>query len=252
MKKLTMSLICIVFIVYANISVSAPNQVTAIIERIGEFSESGDGFTFTTKEGKEYYIYVANDLVQGGEYLVESEKKRTPVCLKLKPKDGMGDIAAVSKGACINSNPDKGWYISTAEPALVVRDFSGVTGNKIGSIPVNGEIKVVEKTNVKDSIGGHSGVWVKIEWKNSFGYVFDGFLKPVEKADETSSKEVVDLLKKFYMLNEKCQGGAGDRTMEFCGKRDNTWHLLTEKGWCHGREDQAEYEKVWAKCDVSS
>ena len=31
---------------------------------------------------------------------MESMKKGTPVCLKLHPKDDMGDIAAIIKGAC--------------------------------------------------------------------------------------------------------------------------------------------------------
>lgn len=166
----------IISMIYASISITRANQVTAMIKEMGDFSESGDGFSFTTKEGSEYYIYIANDYVKGGEYLLESQREGTFVCLTLDPKKEMGDITSVSRGACSNSS----WYISTAKPTLTVRNSPAIAGKKIGSIPTNGKVKILERTDNKDFIGGKSGEWVKIEWKDSFGYVFDSFLTPVE------------------------------------------------------------------------
>ncbi|QQZ31098.1 SH3 domain-containing protein (plasmid) [Thiothrix subterranea] len=189
-KKLTIA-VALTALAASSFTFAATDQVTAVIKEIGEVSESGDGFTFKTTDGNEYYIYAAEDFVKGGEYLTESEKKGTPVCLKLNPEHGMGDIAAVSKGACSSGKSTGDWYMSTAEPALTVRDSAGVTGKKIGSVPVNGKVKVVEKTGVQDSISGKSGEWVKIEWDGSFGYAFDSFLVPVDgtkKDTQTESK----------------------------------------------------------------
>ena len=69
------------------------------------------------------------------------------------------------------------WYVSTAKPVLVVRSTLDVTGEKIGTVPEGGKVKVLEKNIKPDSIGGRSGSWVKIEWQNGIGYVFDQFLK---------------------------------------------------------------------------
>lgn len=72
------------------------------------------------------------------------------------------------------------WYQSTAEPTLIVRAAPNVTGAKVDNVPINGKVKVIKHTGKKDSIGGRSGEWVQIEWKNSTGFVFDAFLKPVD------------------------------------------------------------------------
>lgn len=87
----------------------------------------------------------------------------------------------------VNNSSHAEWYISTAEPSLVVRDSADVTGKKIGNIPTNGKVNIVEHTNKKDSLSGRSGEWVKIEWENTHGYVFDSFLKSIE----SSSKEEI-------------------------------------------------------------
>ena len=95
------------------------------------------------------------------------------------------------------------WYMSTAEPTLTVRDSSEVSAKKIGSIPVNGKVNVIERTNKKEFISGRTGEWVKIEWDNSFGYVFDSFLVPVEQtansnsANKTNSNKLSEETPKF-------------------------------------------------------
>ena len=195
-------------VAYSNISISSPDEVTAVINKIGDFSESGDGFTFTTKEGNEYYIYVANDHVKGGEYLIESEEKKIPICLKLNPEDGMGDIASVSKGSCSSSIASGDWYISTAEPALIVRDAPGVNGKNIGSIPIDGKVKVVDKTNKTESINGFSGEWVQIEWRGTLGYVFDHYLikpqkiKTKNQSSSSDGKKKISCSNYFYKMEE--------------------------------------------------
>jgi hypothetical protein len=43
-------------------------------------------------------------------------------------------------------------------------------------VPEGGKVKVLEKNVKPDSISGRSGSWVKIEWQDGIGYVFDVFL----------------------------------------------------------------------------
>ncbi|HPY42445.1 MAG TPA: SH3 domain-containing protein, partial [Thiolinea sp.] len=69
------------------------------------------------------------------------------------------------------------WYKATAKPVLIVRDQPNVTANKLGTVPEGGKVKVLEANVKADFISGHKGAWVKIEWLDKTGYVFDGFLE---------------------------------------------------------------------------
>ncbi|QQZ28107.1 SH3 domain-containing protein [Thiothrix subterranea] len=79
------------------------------------------------------------------------------------------------------------WYKSTAEPSLVVRDAPDVGGAKIGNVPVDGKVDVLERVGKEESIGGNSGHWVKIQWKDKTAYAFDAFLTPI--ADDVSESQ---------------------------------------------------------------
>lgn len=69
------------------------------------------------------------------------------------------------------------WYKAMAKPFLIVRDQPSVTANKLGTIPEGGKVKVLEPNLKTDFISGRQGAWVKIEWLDNTGYVFDGFLE---------------------------------------------------------------------------
>ncbi len=88
----------------------------------------------------------------------------------LEPLDSgeVGDEAAAAGG----------WFIANAEPSLVVRKQPDVTASQIGSVPTGGKVKVLKVVSGYESVGGRSGHWVKIEWRNTVGYVFDAFLDP--------------------------------------------------------------------------
>lgn len=77
-------------------------KVTVVVKKIGDMSESGDGYTFITKTGKTYYLYNGGGTItnKGEEYIQESIDKKTPICLQLQNGDGAGDIASITKGVC--------------------------------------------------------------------------------------------------------------------------------------------------------
>lgn len=70
------------------------------------------------------------------------------------------------------------WYSSNANPNLVVRSKPRLTAGAIGSVPINGQVKVIQILK-HDTIGGRKGHWVKIQWLGKSGYVFDAYLEPV-------------------------------------------------------------------------
>jgi hypothetical protein len=65
-------------------------------------------------------------------------------------------------------------------------------------------------------------------------------------------QEVADLLKKEQDFNNKCRDGIGSDPdkMEFCIQRDAVFDELTSKGWCWGKEGQAEYQMEWHPCQA--
>ncbi|TXH70628.1 MAG: SH3 domain-containing protein [Thiothrix sp.] len=92
-------------------------------------------------------------------------------------------VAVCAKSKTVNpltvrSKADQAlWYESIAKPFLIVRDQPSVTANKLGAVPEGGKVKVLEAKVKADFISGRKGAWVKIEWLDKTGYVFDGFLQ---------------------------------------------------------------------------
>jgi len=84
------------------------------------------------------------------------------------------------------------WYKATANPNLVVRAAPDVGSEKLGNIPLDGKVNVLEITDKKDFISGNDGTWVKIEWKEGAGYTFDAFLKPITTQVSGSETNVSD------------------------------------------------------------
>lgn len=79
-----------------------------------------------------------------------------------------------------SSASDAQWFKSNAKPSLVVRSKPDVGADKLGNIPYGGKIKVLKVVSQRESIGGRTGRWVKVGWKNTTGYVFDAFLEPAD------------------------------------------------------------------------
>ena len=72
------------------------------------------------------------------------------------------------------------WYKATAKPALIVRSEPSQDAKKIGTVPEGGKVKLIDGNVKKESIDGHSGSWVKIEWQDGGGYVFDAFIEKMD------------------------------------------------------------------------
>lgn len=72
------------------------NQMTVVVKEHLGMSESGDGYSFSTKDGNEFFIYNA-----GGSLSIKGESnivENATICLKFNPNDG--DITSISKGKC--------------------------------------------------------------------------------------------------------------------------------------------------------
>jgi hypothetical protein len=58
------------------------------------------------------------------------------------------------------------------------------------------------------------------------------------------------LIKEYYLEDDACRGGDPNllETWHACERRDSIVYDLVNRGYCWGKEDQAEYQKTWQKC----
>lgn len=66
--------------------------------------------------------------------------------------------------------------------------------------------------------------------------------------------ETTRLLEDVIALDTSCRGGSGNsnETWKACGARDYVSYLLSERGYCLGKEDQAGFEMEWHACTGNS
>jgi uncharacterized protein YecT (DUF1311 family) len=93
------------------------------------------------------------------------------------PKAATNDIKANKPKEADNANV---WYKVKAKPNLVVRKQADITSDKLGLIPQGAKVKVLETNLKKDSINGWDGSWVKIQYQDQEGYVFDAFIEKLK------------------------------------------------------------------------
>lgn len=79
-----------------------------------------------------------------------------------------------------DSDNTETWYKVKAKPNLVVRTEPDITGDKLGLMPQGAKVKVLATGLKKDSINGWDGSWVKIQYQDQEGYVFDAFIEKLK------------------------------------------------------------------------
>lgn len=71
---------------------------------------------------------------------------------------------------------------------------------------------------------------------------------------QAQDAETQALLADEAILNDRCRGGSGDdmETWQACGARDYVGYLLSQRGYCFGKDGQAEFEMEWHACSTGS
>jgi len=77
---------------------------------------------------------------------------------------------------------------------LAVREEPTINSNRVYKLRKGQVIKIIEKTDVQEKIGGHDGVWYRVLTKDGVqGYVFDYYLKIFDSTAEPEETEGPDL-----------------------------------------------------------
>lgn len=63
-----------------------------------------------------------------------------------------------------------------ADVGLRMRDAPELGANKLGVIPFNQPVTLLEESGEEQTIAGATGRWSKVDWKGKVGWVFGGFL----------------------------------------------------------------------------
>ena len=79
------------------------------------------------------------------------------------------DEAVINEDRWIDSNE-----------GLRMRDAPGLDGSTITVIPGNSQVTLIREQGEELSINGRSGVWSKVKWQQSTGWMFGGYLRDVE------------------------------------------------------------------------
>lgn len=71
---------------------------------------------------------------------------------------------------------------------------------------------------------------------------------------QAQDAETQALLADEAILNDRCRGGSGDDTdtWQACGARDYVGYLLSERGYCYGKDGQSGAEMEWHPCTEGS
>ena len=71
---------------------------------------------------------------------------------------------------------------------------------------------------------------------------------------QAQDAETQALLADEAILNGRCRGGSGDDTdtWQACGARDYVGWLLSERGYCYGKDGQSGAEMEWHPCTEGS
>ncbi len=77
---------------------------------------------------------------------------------------------------------------------LAIREEPSINSNRVYKLRKGQEIKIIEKSEVQEKIGGHDGVWYRVLTKDGVqGYAFDYYLKIFDSTDEAEEAEGPDL-----------------------------------------------------------
>ncbi|NPV02461.1 MAG: SH3 domain-containing protein [Brevinematales bacterium] len=121
---------------------------------------------------------------------------------------------------------------------LLMRDGPGTNFQKLVKIPFGAKVKILENpdTSVKFISEGIEGYWVRVEYLQTNGYVFDGYLStlPIVKKDEGYSK-MIGKVKERWEINVFPDGGEGTE-MIYLSIGKNKGVMEVKAGWEWGTE----------------
>lgn len=147
-----------------------------------------------------------------------------PVKLSVLPVLFCALLASVCKPAG-DSGPGgpEEWLYVTAASGLRLRAEPNTQSTRLGLVPVNERVLVLERSPQKTSIDGVAAPWIKVRYGDVSGWVFGGYLAAVKKTEDPDRAR--DLYVGLWSGRNTCEG----RRTEVEVKADNTW-----RGWFFG------------------
>lgn len=102
-----------------------------------------------------------------------------------------------------NCTPRLEYTVATAS-GLKMREGPGTNFKVVEFVPAKSDVLVCEELATPATYEGNVGHWRRVRYKNLYGYMFDGFLKPVQQAEAADIKnfELTQLTDINQLLNQ--------------------------------------------------
>lgn len=86
----------------------------------------------------------------------------------------------------------------SAKSGLRMRDSPSLSGNRVLTIPYNGEVTVTDRKEGVIYLASTYGEWVKVQYKGSIGWVFGGYLSDFKQTPTSASAVLSKGFIEFY------------------------------------------------------
>ncbi len=110
-------------------------------------------------------------------------------------------ISLIILTGSIRLSAEEKYAWTTAESGLRVRDNASLNAKKIGLIPYNSKVIILEEKGEELTIAGKKGKWTKVKSREAEGWVFGGFLAhSMETGFEEKAEKLYNTLKENKSL----------------------------------------------------
>jgi len=108
--------------------------------------------------------------------------------------------------SCISGNKKETTVKVNNKDGIILRSLPRTNSYKLALIPYNSEIIVLDKNGPKDYINSIEANWYRVEFNNTHGYIFAGFLdEPLEKNEKNImvkiNPEIIKGEEKIFYFN---------------------------------------------------
>ncbi|HOF34225.1 MAG TPA: SH3 domain-containing protein [Spirochaetota bacterium] len=86
--------------------------------------------------------------------------------------------------------PASDYKIVGAFSGLTLRESPGLSAKAITTIPYSEKVNIIKVSDNKAAVDSMEDVWYKVKWRKYEGWVFGGYLLPLDQAENLKFKKI--------------------------------------------------------------
>ncbi len=118
--------------------------------------------------------------------------------------------------------PASDYKIVGAFSGLTLRESPGLSAKAITTIPYSEKVNIIKVSDNKAAVDSMEDVWYKVKWRKYEGWVFGGYLLPLDQAENLKFKKLNGLKKSKHLMYDESRSIRVDENtnIEFLKKSD--------------------------------